>query len=88
VCLRVCAVAGPSGAAAIVKQALPYVRAVGESFPLSRVSEAQERYLLTLILSPLGPLAHPMTLAVPSDFSVCVHVCLHSLVWVALSQPF
>lgn len=28
--------AGP-GQAAIVKQALPYVRAVGESFPLSRV---------------------------------------------------
>lgn len=33
----VLAVEGPSGQLAIVKQALPYVRAVGESFPLSRV---------------------------------------------------
>lgn len=30
-------VQGASGAMAIVKQALPYVRAVGASFPLSRV---------------------------------------------------
>lgn len=35
-CVR--AVHGCSGESVLVKQALPYVRAVGESFPLSRVS--------------------------------------------------
>jgi hypothetical protein len=36
------AVHGPLGAV-IIKQALPYVRAVGESFPLSRVRRQQQQ---------------------------------------------
>ncbi|KAF8059417.1 MTK1 [Scenedesmus sp. PABB004] len=55
-------VEGPSGAAAIVKQALPWVRAVGESFPLSVERQAVEAAAMAL-LSPAAPAHVPRLLA-------------------------